>query len=459
MDRQTRFVRNVAAGLLAGEWTAAGVRSSISRATGRRFGWAPSLAKRLLVAHAQPPDFAGLLRFLEADAAFARALVKLGRSRIPDDIFPVRTIFPIPAQPPPPCPAWSAHLPQWKTEEECARGLGLTLRRLLWLADPTGRNPWQADERFRTYSYRWVAKPRGGSRLLEIPSPLLRRTQRRLHDLLLKHVPAHPAAHGFRPGRSAVTNAVEHCGRAVVLRFDLTDFFPSIPAGRVFGLFRTLGYPEPVVRLLASLCTVRLPRPAWATRPNPARDGSDYPKWVRLNARHLPQGAPTSPAVANLVAYRLDRRLAALAEACGATYTRYADDFTFSGGEELRRASRRFGRRALLIAAEEGFCVNRGKSRTLTRAARQAVTGLVVNVRPNVPRADFDLLKAILTNCVRHGPASQNRANAPDFRAHLAGRVSHVASANRVRGRKLWAIFDRIAWPAAAEASAPPASV
>jgi hypothetical protein len=449
MDKQTRFVRNIAAGLLAGDWTVSGMRASVHRATGRQFGWATSLAKRILAAHPQPPAFTALLQWLSADAGFTQTLAKLARGRKVEDRFPRRTIFCIPAEPPPPYPVWVAHLPQWRTEYECAKALGVTLRRLLWLSDPTGRNPWQRDERLRTYRYRWVLKSRGGSRLLEIPSPLLRRTQRRLLDQLLKHVTTHPAAHGFRSGCSAVTNAAEHCGRAVVIRFDLTDFFPSIPVGRVFQLFRTLGYPEPVVRLLASLCTARLPRPAWNTRPNPAPDGSDYSKWVRLNARHLPQGAPTSPAIANLVAFRLDHRLAGLAKTCGATYTRYADDLTFSGGEELRRSSRRFARRVLLIAAEEGFAVNRGKTRVLTRAVRQTVTGVVVNVRPNVPRAEFDLLKAILTNCLRHGPVSQNRENVSDFRAHLAGRVSYVAAVNPVRGRKLWAIFDRIAWPAA----------
>jgi retron-type reverse transcriptase len=173
-----------------------------------------------------------------------------------------------------------------------------------------------------------------------------------------------------------------------------------------------------------------------------------------LNARHLPQGAPTSPALANLVAYRLDRRLAGLAAACGVTYTRYADDLTFSGGEELRRAWQRFARRVTLIAAEEGFRVNRGKTRVIGRAARQTVTGVVVNVRPNVARAEFDRLKAILTNCAKHGPATQNRENVPDFRAHLVGRVAHVAAVNSVRGRKLWGLFDRIAWPT--PASEPP---
>lgn len=448
MDRQLRFVRNIAAGYYASNWTPAGFRASMQRATGRLYRWAPALAKRLVAAHPQPPAFAALLQFLEQDADLVRVLAKLARSRKAEDRFPVRTIFPVPTDPTPPSPTWAAHLPQWATEHDCAAALGVTLPRLLWLADPTGRNTVQRDERLRTYRSRWVPKRRGGARLLEIPTPLLRRTQRRLLDHLLNHVTPHPAVHGFRPGRSAITNAAEHCGRVVVVRFDLTDFFPSVPAPRVYQLFRTLGYPDAVVRLLGGLCTTRLPRAGWDARPNPALDGSDYPAWARLNARHLPQGAPTSPALANLVAFRLDRRLAGLAAACGATYTRYADDLTFSGGEELRRSAMRLARRVALVAAEEGFGVNRGKTRVLGRGGRQTVTGVVVNVRPNVPRPDFDLLKAILTNCVRHGPAAQNRANVPDFRAHLAGRVSHVAAVNPVRGRALWALFDRIAWPA-----------
>lgn len=449
MDRQTRFMRNIAAGMLAGQWSRGGLRVSISRATGRKYAWVGGLVKRLLAAHTQPPEFAALVAFLEHDAAFAGILTKMARTRKAEDRFPRRTIFPVPGERNPPGPTWNVNLPQWTTEQECATALGVSLPQLLWLADTTGRNPTQRDDRLRTYRYRWVPKPRGGSRLLEIPTPLLRRTQRRLLDQLLNRVEVHPTVHGFRPGRSAITNATEHCARAVVVRFDLTDFFPSIALGRVYSLFRALGYPEPVVRLLAGLCTTRLPHRVWNARPNPAPDGSDYPKWVRYNVRHLPQGAPTSPALANVVAHRLDRRLAGLAKSCGATYTRYADDLTFSGSEELRRVWKRLARRVVLIAAEEGFSVNRGKTHAMSRGARQTVTGVVVNVRPNIPRAEFDRLKAILTNCARHGPAQQNRANVADFRAHLAGRVAHVASINAVRGRKLWILFDRIAWPAA----------
>jgi hypothetical protein len=448
MSRQERFVRNIAAGLHAGEWTAAGVRAAIYRATGRRYGWAPALAKRLLGVHTSPPAFAELVTFLGTDPGFLRGLERIASAPAPDLQYPRWYIYTEPAQPPAPRPDWAAHLPQLPTEQALADLLGLSLPHLLWLADPSGRNVKHRLRRLRTYRHRWVAKRGGGVRLLEIPSPLLRRAQRKLLDGLLNLVPPHAAAHGFRPGRSIVTNATPHCGRAVVLRFDLADFFPSVPAGRVFGLFRALGYPNAVARLLGSLCTTTLPREAWDGRPNPAADGTDHPVWVRWNARHLPQGAPTSPAVANLVAFGLDQRLSGLANAVGATYTRYADDLTFSGGDDFRRCVGRFVRRVVLIAAEEGFTVNRGKTRVLGRAARQTVTGVVVNTHPNVPRAEFDRLKAILTNCVRTGPAAQNRARVPDFRAHLAGRVAHVAEVNPVRERRLWALFDHIAWPA-----------
>ena len=237
MDRQLRFVRNIAAGYYASNWTPAGFRASMQRATGRLYRWAPALAKRLVAAHPQPPAFAALLQFLEQDADLVRVLAKLARSRKAEDRFPVRTIFPVPTDPTPPSPTWAAHLPQWATEHDCANALGVPLPRLLWLADPTGRNTVQRDERLRTYRSRWVPKRRGGARLLEIPTPLLRRTQRRLLDHLLNHVTPHPAVHGFRPGRSAITNAAEHCGRVVVVRFDLTDFFPSVPAPRVYQLF------------------------------------------------------------------------------------------------------------------------------------------------------------------------------------------------------------------------------
>ena len=165
-------------------------------------------------------------------------------------------------------------------------------------------------------------------------------------------------------------------------------------------------------------------------------------------ARHLPQGAPTSPALANLVAYRLDVRLHALAQKLGATYTRYADDLAFSGDQRLERAAKRLQVLVGVIAAEEGFELHFRKSRFMRQGVRQQLAGVVVNVRPNLKRKAYDELKATLYNCARQGPESQNRAGHADFRRHLAGRIAYVKMLHPERGAKLQALFERIVWDA-----------
>lgn len=161
--------------------------------------------------------------------------------------------------------------------------------------------------------------------------------------------------------------------------------------------------------------------------------------------RHLPQGAPTSPTIANLCVYRLDRRLAGLARSAGAVYTRYADDLAFSGGADFARRAKRF-RHVAAITLGEGLTVNYRKTRIMRPSVRQELAGIVINQRLSPRRAQFDQLKAVLTNCVRHGPASQNRDGHADFRAHLWGRISFVASLHAGRGDKLQRIFDQIQW-------------
>jgi len=124
----------------------------------------------------------------------------------------------------------------------------------------------------------------------------------------------------------------------------------------------------------------------------------------------------------------------------------YADDLAFSGGEAFSECVERFLPRAAAIVLEEGFTVNFRKTRLMPPSQRQTLAGLVTNATMNVPRAEFDQIKAILTNCVRHGPASQNRAGHPSFRAHLQGQVAFVAMINPAKGQRLRQIFDRIAW-------------
>ncbi len=241
----------------------------------------------------------------------------------------------------------------------------------------------------------------------------MRTIQRQLLREVLDVVPVHDAAHGFRSGRSVLTFAGPHVGQPIVVHLDLSTFFAGIPAPRIAGLFRLLGYADPVVSLLTGLTTTVTPyaaRHRLVGDPDPARQRLRH----LLAGPHLPQGAPTSPALANLIAYRLDARLAGLAHDLGIAYTRYADDLAFSGPRWIGEAVPRI---AAGIAAAEGFRLNPRKIRVSGRAGPQRLTGLVVNDRLNTPRREYDALRALLHNCGRYGPVSQNRDGHADFRA------------------------------------------
>jgi RNA-directed DNA polymerase len=331
----------------------------------------------------------------------------------------------------------ACNLPALPTPGDLAGWLGITIGELDWFADVRGMNP--PDGPLCHYRYVWIRK-RHGMRLVEAPKARLRAIQRRILREILDPVPIHRAAHGFRRGLSCRTFVESHVGRDVVLRMDLRNFFPDIPSPRVHALFSTLGYPDSVARCLAALCTNRVPM-SFARR-----GASSWTEAKTLGVPHLPQGAPTSPSVANLCALHLDFRLDALSRAIGGQYTRYADDLAISGGEALRRSWPRVSSAISAIALEEGFAINHRKTRAMHRGRRQMLTGIVVNTKPNIPRVEFDRLKAILTNCARLGPRLQNRQQVKDFRAHLAGRIANVASINAARGMKLKAIFERIAW-------------
>jgi RNA-directed DNA polymerase len=315
--------------------------------------------------------------------------------------------------------------------------------KLHWLADVEGRERHRRVTA-RHYHYACMRKADGGERLVEAPKSTLKTVQRRVLHAILDEVPTHDAAHGFVRGRSVVTGAALHCGQAMVLRIDLRDFFASIRASRVHAMFSTLGYPASVCRLLTGLCTNTTPRDAWGPAAASPSSSALRERWLRL-ARyatpHLPAGAPTSPALANLAAYRLDRRLAGLAAAMGCRYTRYADDLAFSGdGLGLGTFST-----ICTIVTEEGFVVHPGKTRFQPRGNRQTVTGLVVNAHPNVPRADYDRLRAILYNCLRNGPRSQSELGPHELAAVLRGHIEWCG-VNPARLAKLRALFDRIDW-------------
>lgn len=295
------------------------------------------------------------------------------------------------------------------------------------------------------YLYRWVPKRSGGARLIEIPKPMLKRAQRAILTRILAHIPVHEAAHGFISGRSVRSYVAGHSGQPLVLKLDLQDFFNSIPDLRVLGVFRAAGYPHEVTRLLTRICTHATPVSVLAAHPG-GWGNLPWPARNRLLLAHLPQGSPVSPMLSNLCAFKLDCRLSGLARAAGGTYSRYADDLLFSGGHDFARQAENLHVQALAIIHEEGFLFNARKTRFMRASQRQGAAGAIINAHPNISREEFDRLKAILTNCQRHGPESQNRAQHEDFRGYLMGKIAWTTSLNPARGAKLREIFERIAW-------------
>lgn len=436
MPAPTTIARALAATFLTGELEVEALIHRAATLLGKRYRWLRTLATRVRVAFAhRRPRLLEVAQFIDTDRSFLRACetYELQLVRFP----PRPTMLPVPA-----AAAWN--LPALRTSGELAAWLQLTVRDLEWFADCRGLCADQSC-RLQHYHYRALSKRGGQVRLIEAPKERLKALQRQLLIEILEPVPIHAAVHGFHAGRSIQTFAAPHVGQNVVLKLDLQNFFPTIRAARINSLFRTLGYPDAVATLLTGLCTNVTPSNVWES----IADISRKERWqvaAHYGRRHLPQGAPTSPALANLCAYRLDCRLAELANRAEGRYTRYADDLAFSGGPEFARSIKRFHIQACVIAMEEGFAVQHRKTRVMRPGVRQKLAGLVINEKLNIRRNDYDLLKAILTNCVRHGGASQNREGVADFRAHLLGRISFVTQIHPQRGVRLRELFNRIVW-------------
>lgn len=436
-DRQT-LARALADALLDGEWRPRPMSVRAQAVLGSRPRWLKELLGKLRKRYPEPP--------LGARDDLAQALLLSGLRTYADDfesISPRRFSLAPPGMGPRKWP-----VPELSTARDLADFLEVELAMLDRLADRRGLNRTVVDEPLRNYRYRWFPKSSGGSRLLEVPKPRLRAVQRRILHGILDLIPPHQLAHGFHPGRSLFDFAAPHCGRALLLRLDLESFFNSITSARIFGIFRSAGYPENVARLLTALCTHRTADHALASAPaGMARTAEE--RWrvlKRLAAPHLPQGAPTSPALANLAAYRMDVRLAAAAAGAGARYTRYADDLAFSFDAEGARRAGRFHLLAAGIALDEGFSVQFRKTRFLRQGTAQRLVGLVVNERPNVPRQELDKLRAMLHRAGLYGPAAVEGLHDGDLRAQLLGRVSWASETNPARGRKLRALFAKISW-------------
>ncbi|MCU7936512.1 MAG: reverse transcriptase family protein [Candidatus Thiodiazotropha sp. (ex Dulcina madagascariensis)] len=432
-------IRRLTHSLLGGSWDREAVLNRLSRSLGDTLPDPKQLAARLLFHFDErlPPCESQLTAFLLGEEPLRQALENLDGKSAPRILLDPPVMGPLPEN------MTTLPLPRLATWRDLQQWLGLLDSELAWFADIEGRQGKVAEPKLHHYRYRWIAKSSGSSRLIEIPKSRLKAIQRRILNDLLHRIPPHACAHGFRRHRSCLTYVAPHVAKAVVLRMDLKDFFHSVPTPRITALFQYLGYPRGVARLLQGLCTHTL---------SPSLAGAPYQAlcWnmrKRLQHKHLPQGAPTSPAIANLCAWRLDCRLQGAAERFGLDYTRYADDLAFSGSTGLTRLAPFLQGLVGAIALDEGFSINHRKTRLNTQAQCQRLAGIVLNEKPNPPRREYDRLKATLYNCIRFGPDSQNREGHGDYQSHLAGRIANMAWLNPRKGERLKALWERIEWP------------
>ena len=322
-------------------------------------------------------------------------------------------------------------LPVLATPADVAAALGLAIPQLRWLA-------FHSEAATRIHYVRFsVPKKSGGTRELAAPHRTLARCQEWILANVLAKVAVHSAAHGFVAGRSTVTNAAAHVGQKVVVNLDLRDFFPTISFPRVRGIVQQLGYSPAAATILALLCTE-------SPRRTIVYAGQKF--FAATAPRALPQGACTSPALSNLAARRLDSRLSGISGKLGWTYSRYADDITFSSSAD--DADAKVGyllARVRHIAQDEGFAVNEQKTRIQRRKTAQSVTGLVVNDRVAVPRRIVRRLRSILHRARREGLAAQNRRGHANFEGYVQGMIAYVSMANAEQGKKLKLAYEALA--------------
>jgi len=302
------------------------------------------------------------------------------------------------------------HLPIWRTEEELAAALGISQKELWFFAIHRER------ERQPHYITFAIPKRSGGKRLIMAPKRRLKMVQRKLLELLVEKLPVSEHAHAFRRGRSIRTGAEPHVGKRFVLKLDLKDFFPSVTFARVRGLLIAYGYSYPVATTLTILMTEAERQPVEV-------DGTIF--HVPVGERHCVQGAPTSPGLCNSLLLRLDRRLAGLAKKRGLVYTRYADDLSFSGDVD-RNAANKFRSLVNRIAGEEGFTVNRDKTRLMGQGNRQTVTGVVVNQVIGLSRQERRRLRA-MAHQLRHESEGEHRHA---LNALFRGKLAYLSMLN-----------------------------
>ncbi|NFO88408.1 RNA-directed DNA polymerase [Clostridium botulinum] len=280
----------------------------------------------------------------------------------------------------------SQDLPIINDDKELVSFLGIEYKKLRFLV-------YHRDVVSVDHYYRYtIPKKRGGVRNIAAPKSVLKNSQRKILDDILLKIPTSDEAHGFLKGKSVVSAAESHFKQPeLLINIDLEDFFPTITFERVRGLFKSFGYSGYIASMLAMICT-------YCERMKIEVRGEE--KYIKTSNRILPQGSPASPMITNIICIKLDKRLKGLSSKYNFTYTRYADDMSFSfNGDDYELNIGRFIGLVSKIVKEEGFNINKDKTKFLRKNNCQCITGIVINNEEiGVPKKWVKKLRAAIYN-------------------------------------------------------------
>lgn len=296
------------------------------------------------------------------------------------------------------------------------------------------------------YRYFAIKKRSGGLRRIMAPYSELRDVQTWIKENILDKIKQPDYVTAFAKGRNIVRNAKMHEGRKYILKVDVANFFESICVRRVYLAFIKMGYEKGVAAWLANLCTAKIEDYKYEQFEEQEEIQKLFDELYHNDEPFLIQGAPTSPGLANIICYRMDKRMMGLANKHGFNYSRYADDMTFSADEKDKLPKVGIIRK---IVETEGFYLKEDKTELLHEGKRQMVTGLLVDGRVRVPGSYKKDIKRHIHFCLKYGGREHFHRIAPGKafgKEWLAGRIRFVHSVEPGAAKKLWVEFEKIDW-------------
>lgn len=313
----------------------------------------------------------------------------------------------------------------------------LQLRQLNYYSNPK--------KALNSYKRFIIKKKSGADRIINTPVPGLKSIQKCLNLIFQTVYEVSQSANGFVPGRSILNNAQKHVSSNYVYNIDIKDFFSAIDQARIWARFKLkpfnlTGERQIIGNMISSLCCTQL----LVERINPSSE------WISVEKNVLPQGAPTSPVISNIICGQLDFYLTALAKRFNIKYSRYADDITFSSMHNVYQENSKFILEVKRIINSQSFHINESKTRLQKQGYRQEVTGLVVNEKLNIKKKYIKEIRTSLYTWENYGyiRASQynltNKIGINNLEKILDGKLNFIKDIKGINNSTVKPLIHRL---------------